>query len=195
MAHDDTPITQQLIQRAQHGDGEAISIIYQTYLEPIYRYIAYRVGTEVDVEDLTMEVFLRMIRYLPRYEYTGVPFEAWLYRIAATQVAGFYRKRGRRPQQVDLADNLREPGTLPETRLIEQQEHSQVREALRRLNEDEQEVLILRFVERKSHREVATILDKSESAVKSIQHRALLRLARLLGSEEKIRHYLRGDHD
>jgi len=193
MANADTIITQQLIQKAQRGDVESISTIYQTYLKPIYRYIAYRVGTDFDVEDLTMEVFVQMMRYLPRYEYTGVPFEAWLYRIAATQVAGFYRERGRRPQHVDLADNLPESEAPPEKKLIEKQEQAQLREAIHQLSGDEQEVLILRFVERKTHREVATILDKQESAVKSIQHRALLRLTKLLGSEEKVRHYLRGD--
>lgn len=192
---DGSPITQQVIRRAQRGDPQAISTIYQTYLRPIYRYIAYRIGSQADVEDLAMEVFVQMMRYLPRYEDTGAPFEAWLYRIAATQVAGFYRTRDRRPEQVELSDQISESRPLPETKLIEQQEQSRVREALRQLSEDDQEVLILRFVERKSHREVAAILGKSESAVKSIQHRALVRLARRLGSEEKVRHYLRGRDD
>lgn len=195
MPSDDRVITPQLIEEAQHGDTAAVSLIYQTYLTPIYRYIAYRVSSDFDVEDLTMEVFVQMMHYLPRYEYRGVPFEAWLYRIAATTVAAFYRERGRRPRQVNLVDHLQETDAPPERQFIEEQERSQLREAISQLRNDEQEVLILRFVEHKTHQEVAAIVDKSETAVKSIQHRALLRLTRLLGSEAKVRHYLRGKHD
>lgn len=195
MVNEDNSITPELIQRAQRGDTRAIGMIYETYLQPIYRYVAYRVGSDSDAEDLVMEIFVQMMRYLPRYEYTGAPFSAWLYRIASSQIAGYYRERKRNPAPVDLTDNLREPGVLPEAHLMEEQERSRVRSALRQLSTTEQDVLILRFVEKKSHREVAEIVDKSESAVKSIQHRGLVRLARLLGSEDKVRHYLRGDHD
>jgi RNA polymerase sigma-70 factor, ECF subfamily len=186
-------VIRRIIKQAQRGDEQAISALYQTYVSAIYRYIAYRVGAEEDAEDLTAEVFVQMVRGLPRYKDTGAPFDAWLHRIAAARIADFYRRQNRRPQTV-LSDNLPGTGPLPEERVQDQQDQSEMRQAVRQLSEEEQTVLILRFVERKSHREVAQIVGKSVSAVKSIQHRALVRLAGLLGSEEKARHYLRGDH-
>jgi RNA polymerase sigma-70 factor, ECF subfamily len=186
--------TRRLVKLAQRGDSDAIAALYQMYVDTIYRYVAYRVGSQADAEDLTAEVFVRMVKSLPDYQDTGAPFDAWLHRIAAVRVADFYRQQGRRPQ-VDLTENLASNTPLPEEVLQDEQEHARLREALQQLSGDDQTVLILRFVERKSHQEVAQIVGKSVSAVKSIQHRALVKLASLLGSEEKIRHYLRGNDD
>ncbi|MBT3202657.1 MAG: sigma-70 family RNA polymerase sigma factor [Phycisphaerales bacterium] len=192
MSDDDA--VRQLIKQAQRGDSEAVSQLYQGYAPRIFRYIAYRVTLVTDAEDLTAEVFVRMVEGLPRYRDIGNPFDAWLFRIASARVADFHRKRGRRPVS-DLSDQMADSNPLPEEQLLQQQEEEELRNALRRLNKDDQKVLILRFVERKSHQEVATIINKSISAVKSIQHRALLRLATRLGSEEKARHYLRGRNE
>jgi RNA polymerase sigma-70 factor (ECF subfamily) len=190
----ESQITTEVIARAQRGDASATSLIYQTYVTIIYRYVAYRVGSDEDAEDITAEVFVRMVESLSSYTDTGAPFEAWLYRIAAARVADFYRKRKRRTH-VELTDNLVSDDTEPEERLLEHQEAIQLREAVRHLGEEEQTILLMRFVERKSHYEVAELLDKSVSAVKSAQHRALVKLAGLLGSDEKARHYLRGQND
>lgn len=184
----------QTIQQAQRGDEEAISTLYQLYADKIYRYIAYRVGSEADAEDLTADVFIRMVEGLPKYQYTGAPFDAWLHRIAAARVADHHRRQSRRPH-VELSDGLPSGGPAPEELVMESQEMTELREALMMLSEDDQNVLLLRFVERKSHQEVADIVGKSVTAVKSIQHRALVRLAGLLGSEEKARYYLRGNDD
>jgi RNA polymerase sigma-70 factor (ECF subfamily) len=187
-------VTRKLIDRAKNGDSGAIATIYQTHVGMIFRYIAYRVGSDEDAEDLTGEVFVKMVESLPRYQHTGAPFEAWLHRIAAARVADFYRLRNRQ-QEIALTENLQSERISPEERLVNAQEQAELRAALRELSEEEQTVLIYRFVERKSHKEVAEIIDKSVSAVKSIQHRALIRLASLMGSEEKVRHYLRGSDD
>jgi RNA polymerase sigma-70 factor (ECF subfamily) len=192
MSDDDA--VRQLIKQAQRGDSEAVSQLYQAYASRIYRYITYRVSLVTDAEDLTGEVFVRMVEGLPRYRDIGNPFDAWLFRIASARVADFHRKRGRRPV-TDLSDRMTDSNPLPEEQLLQQQEEEELRTALRQLSKDDQKVLILRFVERKSHQDVATIINKSVSAVKSIQHRALLRLATLLGSEEKARHYLRGRNE
>ncbi len=183
----------QVIRQAKRGNNEAISRLYEAYAQLIYRYIAYRVP-ESDAEDLTAEVFINMVEGLPKYEYTGAPFEAWLYRIAAARVADYHRQSGRR-KQVELTDNLAESGPHPEERMLRQQELEKLQAAVQQLSEEQQSVIILRFVERKSHDEVAQILGKTVSNVKSIQHRALTRLAKLLGSERKIRHYLRGRNE
>jgi RNA polymerase sigma-70 factor (ECF subfamily) len=183
-----------LVRRASQGDESAIAALYDLYADAIYRYVLYRVPGSADAEDLTAEVFLRMVEGLPRYKQTGAPFEAWLYRIAAARIADFYRQSKRRPQ-IALDDELGDTGPLPEEQLLARQELDHLRSAIQQFNEEEQSILILRFVERKSHQEVGQILGKSTGAIRAAQHRALIRLAGLLGSEEKVRHYLRGDDD
>ncbi len=183
-----------LIQRARHGDAEAVAALYREYSPAIYRYIVYRVPTDADAEDLTGEVFLKMVEALPGYEPTGAPFEAWLYRIAAARVADFHRRAYRRPVG-PLTDDLADDAPQPEVHMEERGELDGLRAALSQLNDEQQTILLLRFVENRSHREVAEMLGKSESAVKMAQFRALTRLSDLLGLPEKLRHYLRGTHD
>jgi len=183
-----------LIVRAQRGDGEAVGVLYQTFAQPIYRYVLYRVPTTADAEDLTAEIFVKMVEGLPSYQITGAPFEAWLYRIAAARVADFFRRNARRPQS-ELFDTLATDDLAPEDHVQKGQELERLRAAVRQLSDEHQSILILRFVERKSHEEVAEILDKSVTAVKSAQHRALSQLASLLDQTNKRRHYLRGSHE
>ncbi|MBN1563781.1 MAG: sigma-70 family RNA polymerase sigma factor [Anaerolineae bacterium] len=180
-----------LITRAQNGDSDAMANLYRRHVGSITRYIAYRVSDQAVIEDLTAEVFLRMVEGLPNYEITGAPFEAWLYRIAAARIATFYRKRERRPEEA-LHENLQSGQTAPEQLLQNTEELDDLREALNQLNDEQQTILILRFVERKSHEEVASVLGKSERAVATAQHRALKKLARLLGTTKTERHYIRG---
>lgn len=194
IAHMDSVELTPIINRARQGDAEAIAALYRQYAPTIYRYIAYRVSTTADAEDLTAEVFLKMVEGIARYRVTGAPFEAWLYRIAAARIVDFRRRKSRRPQAA-LSDTLADTGPLPEERLHRQQEVDQLKAALQQLPDDYQTILLLRFVERKSHKEVAQIVGKSISAVKTTQYRALTRLADLLGSSDKVRHYLRGRHD
>ena len=127
---------------------------------------------------------------LPAYEYRGAPFESWLYRIAAARVADFHRTRKVVVDEMD--DDFQDREALPEERLLEEQEFEQVRKALAELSDDDQTLLVLRFVERKSHKEVAEVMGKSVAAVRTMQHRALHRLAQHLDTEGKERHYLRG---
>jgi RNA polymerase sigma-70 factor (ECF subfamily) len=190
-----TPVdVQGLIHRAQKGDSSAVAQLYQMHAQAIYQYVLYRVPTTEDAEDLTAEVFVKMVEGLPSYQYTGAPFESWLYRIAAARVADSHRRAYRRPQ-IELTESLTSIDDAPEDYILQEQELDSLRAALAKLNEDYQTVLVLRFIERKSHEEVAEIMTKSVTAVKTIQHRALHRLASLLGSDSKARHYLRGDHD
>lgn len=183
-----------LIRSAQAGDTAAVGALYRMYSGAIHRYMVFRAPTTEDAEDLTAEVFIRMVQGLPSYKITEVPFEAWLYRIAAARVADFYR-RARRHPDTELADAIADDSPLPEEALMQAQALEAVRTALHQLSEEHQTILILRFVERKSHDEVADILNKSMTAVKSAQHRALSQLTSLLGSDQKIRHYLRGHND
>lgn len=183
----------QLVLRAQQGDAQAAGTLYTVFAPRVYRYVSYRTPTPTDAEDLTADVFIRMVRSLPTFQITEVPFEAWLYRIAAARVADFYRRAGRLPQ-IHLSEAMPSGDLIPEDEIQQRQLIDTVRQALLQLSDEHQTILILRFVERKSHEEVALILDKSMTAVKSAQHRALNHLAKLLGTDQKIRHYLRGEH-
>jgi RNA polymerase sigma-70 factor (ECF subfamily) len=180
------------VTRAQAGDRQAVAELYQAHVRQIYRYIAARIPNSADVEDLTADVFVRMVEGLSTYQVTGAPFEAWLYRIAASRIVDYYRSNSR-SGAVALSDALAAPGETPEQELIEAQGFDPLRAALHALPEVYQLLLILRFVERKSHEETARILGRSVSSVKSMQHRALTRLAEQLGLDQKARHYLRGE--
>jgi RNA polymerase sigma-70 factor (ECF subfamily) len=180
----------QLVAQAKAGDGNAVAALYQIHVQRVFRYIMTRVSSIADAEDLTAEVFVRMVKGLPTYQITGAPFEAWLYRIAMSRVNDFYR-RNRHPQ-TQLDETFSDGAPLPEEQILQNQALEHLRTALQKLPEEHQLILILRFVERKSHSEVAEILGKTIPAVKSAQHRALIHLTELLGSSQKIRHYLRG---
>lgn len=180
-----------LIRRAQQGDANAVAELYRRYVPAITRYVSYRVSNNAVIEDLTAEVFLRMVESLPHYEITGAPFEAWLYRIAAARVADYYRLRERRPEQ-ELTETIHAGQPSLELSVEQHEEMEALRAALSQLNEEQQTILILRFVERKSHEEVAVIVNKSVRAIATAQHRALKRLASLLGTEKSARHYIRG---
>jgi RNA polymerase sigma-70 factor, ECF subfamily len=194
MSHMTQVELEKLVTLAIQGDRTAIGTLYETYVALIYRYVAYRVSSSVDAEDLTAEIFVKMIEGLPKYRYTGAPFEAWLYRIAFARVTDFHRRHRR--VQSEVTEALRDDAPTPEEHLQDAQEVETLRGALTGLSEEQQHILVLRFIERKSHQEVADVTGKSVSAVKSIQHRALIDLAARLGSEEKVRHYLRGgSHD
>ena len=124
-----TPPEHRLIERAQQGDPDAIAGLYRQYVQAIARYVAYRVPDEETVEDLTADVFLRMVEGLPGYQVTGAPFEAWLYRIAATRIADFYRQRQRHPVET-LGEGVSSGHTPLEMTLQEREELDGLRAAL-----------------------------------------------------------------
>jgi RNA polymerase sigma-70 factor (ECF subfamily) len=179
-----------LIQRAQQGDEDAVASLYRRYVPAITRYIGYRISDGSAVEDLTAEVFFQMVKGLPRFRVTGAPFEAWLYRIAGARVADYYRRAAREQSVENTLDETFQPS--PELSVQQREELDALRAALSQLSDEHQTILILRFVERKSHDEVAQILNKNTRAVATAQHRALKKLAELLGTSKKGRHYIRG---
>jgi RNA polymerase sigma-70 factor (ECF subfamily) len=168
-----------LVQRACRMEGAAISTLYRRHVQAIYRYIYYRVSDELAAEDLTAEVFLRAVEGLPNYEPRGAPFEAWLYRIAQARVADYFRK-GQRERTVEIREDWpsdESPLSIGVERSFRREE---LRQAINQLTPDQQQVIILKFVEGLSNAEVAQILNKTEGAVKSLQHRALNALHRLV---------------
>jgi len=179
----ETPLAElpdtEVLARAREGDKEAFGVLYQRYVQRIYSYIYYRVGHPQEAEDLTARVFYRAMQHIHRYEERGLPFSAYLYRIAHNLVANWHRDQSRR-KEIALDDTGWHPPTasepLPEHRLIHAEEEAQLLTAIRRLPADRQELLILKFVERLSNAEIGQILGRSEGAIKSLYHRTLIAL-------------------
>jgi len=192
---DSPPNETQLIASAKQGNQEAMSALYEFYAQSIYRYVSYRVDSQMVAEDITAEVFLRMVRELPSFEDRGLPFGAWLYKIASNLLNDHYRHTKSKPE-VELDESLRNDDTDPFLRIENAQERQRIAEALQTLPSEYQDVLILRFMRGLSHAEVAQILNKSENALRTIQHRALKALGKKLDNTQKQRSYFRGkSHD
>lgn len=165
-----------LIERAK-TDKEAFGQLYELYVDRIYNYVYYRTGNAAEAEDLTARIFVRAMQHIGRYRDQGVPFSAWLYRIAHNLVANWHRDRSRR-KIISLDDiaQWRMSDDSPEftTQLL--QDREMLLAAIRRLPADRQELLILKFVERLPNAEIGDIMDRSEGAIKSLYHRTLLAL-------------------
>ena len=163
--------------RAAQGDREAFGVLYDRYVGRIYNYIYYRTGNQHDAEDLTSRVFTRAMRHIPNYQDRGVPFSAWLYRIAHNLVANWHRDNSRR-QEVALDDGFWVSSDFehPENVLMRSEEESALLDIIRDLPEDRQMLLILKFVEHLSNAEIGDIMGRTEGAVKSLYHRTLLSL-------------------
>ncbi len=174
----------ELVRRAKE-EREAFEALYKKYLKRVYTYVYYRVGNAEDAEDITESVFLHALVHLERYQDRGIPFSAWLLRIAHNLVANWHRN-GKRRRMVDLegAEPLHDPSHSPEEKLEREEEVEALRAALRRLPEERQQVLILRYAEGLKHKEIGEIMGKSAGAVKVLVHRSLISLHRSLSGKE-----------
>jgi RNA polymerase sigma-70 factor (ECF subfamily) len=163
--------------RASQGDREAFGLLYERYVERIYNYVYYRTGNIHDAEDLTARVFFRAMHHIQNYTDRGVPFSAWLYRIAHNLIANWHRDRGRH-QEIPIADapTLRDQSVAPETALMVSQKNEALLHLIRRLPPERQQLLILKFADHMSNAEIGRIMRRSEGAVKSLYHRTLLSL-------------------
>ncbi len=170
-----------LIQRAQQGDLAAVSELYNLHVDRIYQYVRYRTGDDPTAEDITAEVFLRAIESLSSYNDHGAPFIAWLYRIAQARIVDFWR-RSKRRQTAPLDDPLLQDGllTTDEDMNVDFLQHQSLWSALQQLTDDQQNVIILKFMQGLDNAEIAQALGKTEGAIKALQRRALETLARLL---------------
>jgi len=177
-------VTKDVIQGAKDGNRQAVSILYRTYANAIFRYILMRVNNKMVAEDLTADVFTKMVEGLSGYKITGAPFESWLYRIASSRIVD-YRRRQNFRQHSQIEEHTAISEVSPEEQLLKAQQASALQAALGQLNEQDRLVIVLRFVERKSHKEVADLLGKSEVAIRSIQHRALSKLATVMEMESE----------
>lgn len=168
---------EEALSRATQGDREAFGVLYDRYIGRIYNYIYYRTGNQHDAEDITSRVFTRAMSHIGNYEDRGVPFSAWLYRIAHNLVANWHRDNSKR-QELSLDDSywISSDHEMPEHVLVRAEEQEALLDVIHDLPEDRQILLILKFVEHMSNAEIGSILGRTEGAVKSLYHRTLLSL-------------------
>lgn len=167
----------ELVKCAQNGDVNAIGELYNQHRRGIFKYAWSQVYDDQVAEDLTSEIFTRMITRLPGYQVGEVPFSAWLYRIARNLMVDHYRReKYRMTIPIDYVENTHkaadDPVALVESRLTAKK----LEQAMDTLDENQREVLRLRFLAGLSLEEVAQAIDKTVAATKSIQHRALTAL-------------------
>ena len=170
----------QLIARAA-TDPVAFGELYERYVDRIYNYIYYRVGSPHDAEDLTSRTFQRALYHISTYVDRGVPFSAWLYRIAHNLVANWYRDRSRR-KDIPLDDLVlaAHGSSDPFLQAALGEQIETVRRAVRQLSPDRQTLVVLKHSEHLSNAEIAVILGKTEGAIKSLYHRTLIVLRQIM---------------
>jgi RNA polymerase sigma-70 factor (ECF subfamily) len=172
-------INESLLARAQAGNASAIGELYELYQGDIYRYLFYRVGADEDAEDLTSEVFLRVIKALPGYRRNNSPFRAWVFRIAHNLIVDYYRKENIR-DHIEIDEKTMSDEAGPDLVVEHILDIHDLAHALQALTPDQRDVIIFRFVLEMSIREVAHSVEKSETAVKAAQRRGLQSLRRIL---------------
>ena len=163
-----------VVELACEGDNQAFGELYERYVTRIYNYFFYRTGSSEDSEDLTARVFIRALKHIQNYDNRGVPFSAWLYRIAHNLVANWHRDNSRRkiiPLDDYIVSSL--PSDAPDILAENNEQQEELLEAVRDLPEDRQQLLYLKFVERMPNAEIGDIMDRTEGAIKSLYHRTL----------------------
>lgn len=167
---------EELVERAKK-DPEAFGVLYEKYVDQIYQYVYYRTSDRYDAEDLTARTFYKALANLDGYSYRGLPFSAWLYRIAHNLVANWHRDRKRRAGVPldELAGIGR--GRDSAVEFVESNERAEaVREAISRLAQDRQELLVLKYSTDLSNKEIGEVMGRSEGAIKALYHRTLTAL-------------------
>ena len=167
--------------RAAQADRAAFATLYRRYLDRVYGYSFYLLGDHHDAEDATERTFLAALAAIDRYRDEGSTFRSWLFRIAHNQLANALRARSRR--RTESLDGVPEPaaGDDPARQAGLADDARRLRAAVASLSEDRRQVVILRFVDGLTAREIGDVLGRSEGTVRVLQHRALRELAVLLG--------------
>lgn len=173
-------IDTQLIRRAQQGDRSVIADLYRHYYLNLFHYLYYRVGDRETAEDLTSEVFLRMLRFMGSFNPPASTFGSWLFEIARNLATDHFRKTGIR-RDVDLKEEMQSQKDEDPLKNVERGlTHETLHKALHQLNDDQRDVIVLRFVAGMQIGEVAEALNKSEDAIKGLQRRGLAALRGIL---------------
>lgn len=174
-----------LVERAQAGESEAFGLIYDRYVDTVFRFVYFRVGNRQLAEDLTSDTFLRALKRIGSFTWQGRDLGAWLVTIARNLVADHF-KSGRYRLEVTTGDVLdadredRGPEGSPEAAVVDHITNVALLTAVKQLNPEQQECIVLRFLQGFSVAETAQAMGKNEGAIKALQYRAVRALARLL---------------
>ena len=176
--------TWRLVTLAQAGDGEAFGQLYDRYVDSIYRFIYYRVNDRALAEDFTSETFLRALRRITTISYQGRDIGAWFVTIARNIVLD-HVKSARNRLEMTTADTIESREVTPstETAVLEALTSEHLLAAVKRLGDEQRECVMLRFIQGFSVAETAAVMGKNEGAIKALQHRAVKKLAELVGED------------
>src|SRR5213596_968011 len=169
-----------LVEQAQQGNRDALEELYLLHFDRIYSYLHMSVGNRHDAEDLTTQTFLRMLESIKRFRWQSAPFSAWLFRIAHNLAMDHFRAARRWQPEEDVPEPPGESEPSAEAQALQSIGRQSLLELIEDLSPEQQQVLTLKFVFNFPNAEVATILGKTEGAVKSLQHRALVSLQKQL---------------
>ena len=171
-----------LVDRASKGSGEAFGQLYQMYVDRIYNYIYYKTGHAVDAEDLTEQVFIKAWEAIRRFRFEGKPFAAWLFKVARNVVIDHYRTRKNNTDLSEVVSAIAKDGD-PEASAQRRATAQVLMTAIRHLTDEQQQVILLKFVDGMDNTEISAAMGKKEGAIRALQYRALLALQRILQDE------------
>lgn len=172
-----------LVDRAVDGDTEAFGRLYDIYADRIYRHIYYRTANVEDARDMTQEVFARAWQSLPRYRRTSTPFLGWLFTISHNRVIDYYRKK-KDYAYLNAEVSMDVRGRSPEQSAEQSFDSRMLRRAILQLQEDQQRVIVMTFIDGLAYGDIAAVINKSEGNVRVIVHRALKKLRLILDKEK-----------
>ncbi|HLX31358.1 MAG TPA: sigma-70 family RNA polymerase sigma factor [Gaiellaceae bacterium] len=175
-ARDSTQHVRELVERGRQGDRDALEELYLIHFDRIYSYLHVSVGNRHDAEDLTTQTFLKMLEKIGTFRWQSAPFSAWLFRIAHNLAMDHFRSRRRWQPEEEVPEPPGEEEPSAELQAMQTIGRESMLRLIDRLSPEQQQVLTLKFVFNLPNAEVGAILDKTEGAIKSLQHRALVSL-------------------
>jgi RNA polymerase sigma-70 factor, ECF subfamily len=183
-ARESTEHVRELVARGQQGDRDALEELYLIHFDRIYSYLHVSVGNRHDAEDLTTQTFLKMLEKIGTFKWQSAPFSAWLFRIAHNLAMDHFRSRRRWQPEEEVPEPPGEEEPSAELEAMQTIGRESMLKLIDRLSPEQQQVLTLKFVFNLPNAEVAAILDKTEGAIKSLQHRALVSLQKQIAHQE-----------
>ena len=172
-----------LVKKANGHDPDAFGLLYDEYVDQIFRYVYYKVGNFAESQDLTGQTFLKAFENIDSYEMRDVAFSSWLYRIAHNLVVDYFRKESKR-ESVTLEERPPVPSNRgnPVDMVMAEMDSERLYKAMHKLTHNQREVLVLKFIDNLSNSQVSEIMGISVGAVKSTQKRGLLSLNRIMSN-------------
>jgi RNA polymerase sigma-70 factor (ECF subfamily) len=183
-ARESTEHVRELVARGQQGDRDALEELYLIHFDRIYSYLHVSVGNRHDAEDLTTQTFLKMLEKIGSFKWQSAPFSAWLFRIAHNLAMDHFRSRRRWQPEEEVPEPPGEEEPSAELLAMHTIGRESMLKLIERLSPEQQQVLTLKFVFNFANADVATILEKTEGAIKSLQHRALASLQKQIAQQQ-----------